>query len=210
MDRDIVHPEIEAYLTALAGESPPVVAEMEQVAAERRFPIVGPLVGRLLALLSRSVGARRVFELGSGFGYSAAWFAEAVGGAGRVVMTETSEQNLRAARDFLGRAGLLDRVEMRHSEALAALAADRGNWDIIFCDIDKEAYPEVPALALPRLCSGGLLIFDNVLWHGRVPDAGLDEATEAVRELNERLFAHPDLTTTIIPIRDGVAISRRA
>lgn len=210
MDRDIVHPEIESYLAALAGESPPVLAQMEKEAAERGFPIVGPLVGRLLSVLTRSVGATRVFELGSGFGYSALWLAEAVGVAGRVVMTETSKQNLAAARGYLDRAGLLDRVEMRQSEALAAIEADAGVWDLIFCDIDKEAYPAVPSLAVPRLRSGGLLIFDNVLWHGRVPDAGLDEATDAVRELNTQLFAHPELTTSIIPIRDGVAVSRKA
>src|SRR5689334_22443974 len=106
----LLAPEVEAYLHTIAPGSDPVLREMEQVGAERKFPLVGPLVGRLLFLLARSIQAETVFEIGSGFGYSGIWFAKALGGAGRVVMTEGDASNVAAARGYFERAGLLDRA----------------------------------------------------------------------------------------------------
>src|SRR6058998_166425 len=107
---DIVNPVIEGYLRRVAPASDEVALEMERLADRRRFPIVGPLVGRLLFLLARSIGAREVFECGSGFGYSAYWFARALPPEGRVVLTEGSPENCASARGFLGRAGLQERI----------------------------------------------------------------------------------------------------
>ncbi len=176
----------------------------------RRFPIVGPLVGRLLFLLARSAGARSVFECGSGFGYSACWFARALPPGGRVVLTDGSADNCAAARDFLDRAGLLDRAFIEQGNALQILNRSPGPFDIIFCDIDKRDYPRVHPLMKPRLRPGGLFVCDNMLWSGRVASSEhQDDNTLGVRELTRLLYADAELETTLLPLRDGVSVSLR-
>ena len=209
----IVTPEIEAYLDALAGPTParePVRAAMERLAAERAFPIVGPHVGRLLAILAGALGARRVLELGSGFGYSAYWFARAVGPGGEVHCTDLDAENRRQALSFLGQAGLADRIRYHLGDALERARGLQGPFDIIFNDVDKEHYPETVELAVGLLRPGGLFITDNTLWKGRVaaPAAG-DLTTAAVLEFNRLVTAHPRLQTVIVPLRDGLAICRK-
>jgi len=205
----IVDPNVERYMHEVTPQRDPVVADMERLASERRFPIVGPLVGRLLYQQARAIEARTVFECGSGFGYSAWWFAHAVGEGGKVILTEGSRENCERARDYLGRAGLLDRVEIREGDGLEILAATAGPVDLIFCDVDKHQYPRVHPLLGPRLRSGGLFICDNMLWFGRVAGPESDPDTEGIRELTRRLYADPSLHTTILPLRDGVSISLR-
>ena len=206
---EIVSPRIEDYLRALYDDGDPVRLEMEALARERRFPIVGPLVGRHLQQLTRSIGARRVFELGSGYGYSALFFARAAGEGGEVHCTDLSPENVRLAESFLSRAGVWPRVVYHQEEATAALARVGGTWDIVYCDVDKEGYPDTVDLAHARLRSGGLFVTDNVLWSGRVLPGEDDgkPATRGVLEFTRRLFAHPGFLTRIDPLRDGVAVA---
>lgn len=205
---NIVDPEIDRYLQQLASPDDPVLREMEVLAAERSFPIVGPQVGRLLFLLARMVSARRVLELGSGFGYSAYWFARAVGPGGDVLLTEQSPENARQARSFLERGGFGDRVRVEVGDALEIIDRAGGGFDIVFNDVDKERYPEVPDKAAAALRPGGLLICDNMLWYGTVldPDPPQD-STRGVRELTRRLFGDGRFETVLLPLRDGVTVS---
>lgn len=205
----IIDPQVESYLHAVTPPRDPVVAEMEKLASERRFPIVGPLVGRLLYQQARAIEARTVFECGSGFGYSAWWFAQAVGERGKVVLTEGSRENCERAADYLGRAGLRDRVEIREGDGLEFLARVTVPVDLIFCDVDKYQYPRIHPLLVERLRPGGLFICDNMLWSGRVAGPEDDPDTQGIRELTRLLYADPDLHTTILPLRDGVSISLR-
>lgn len=206
----IVNPDVEAYLHTLAPTRDGVLAEMEEYGAERGFPLIGPLVGPLLRMLAQSVGARRVFECGSGFGYSAVWFAEAVGPGGEVHLTDGSAENLEMARDFLGRAGLADRCRLHQGDAVTVLRATPGEFDVILVDIDKEGYPASLEVTVEKLRPGGLLVTDNVLWSGRVVEEEPDSATtRAIREYNRMLAAHPLLATVFLPLRDGVAVSRK-
>ncbi len=206
---DIVAKPIDDYLHRVTPARDAVAREMEQLADKRRFPIVGPLVGRLLYLLARSIGARTVFECGSGFGYSAYWFARAVPEGGRVTLTEGKAENCAAARDYLTRAGLLDKVVIKQGNALDLLAGTTGPFDLIFCDIDKRDYPRVYPLLSGRLRGGGLFVCDNMIWSGRVAADDQDEDTRGVRELTRLLYADPGLHTSIVPLRDGVSISLR-
>lgn len=208
---EIVNPRIEDYIADLYRDDDPVRQEMEALARERRFPIVGPLVGRHLQQLALSIGATRVFELGSGYGYSALFFARAVGERGEVHCTDLSEENVRLARGFLGRAGLWERVHYHRREAREALEQVGGTWDIVYNDIDKEAYPETVELAHAHLRKGGFFVTDNTLWSGRVLDGEDDgeDATRGVREFTRRLFEHPGFLTRIDPTRDGVAVALR-
>lgn len=181
-----------------------------QAAGERRgFPIIGPLVGRLCEQLARQVGARRVFELGSGFGYSTQWFARAVGATGRVIHTDNDRGLSQEAATWLRKARLAARVELRVGDALALLAADKRPNDVVFCDIDKEGYPEAWRLARHRVRVGGLIVTDNTLWHGTVTAAPKTEAARGVQEYNALAFADKAFLSTLVPVRDGVTVSLR-
>jgi predicted O-methyltransferase YrrM len=208
---EIVNPEIAEYLRKLYDDADAVRREMEELAARKGFPIVGPLVGRALTLFARAIGAKRVFELGSGFGYSALFFARAVGADGTVHCTDTSDENVRLAKDFLTRAGVDSRVTYHREEATAALRRVGGTWDIIYNDIDKDGYPATVDLAYEHLRPGGLFITDNVLWSGRVLPGQSDRSasTHGVIEFTKRLFGHPGFLTSINPTRDGVAVALR-
>jgi len=202
---------VEEYLADLFPPPDAVLKEMGALGLAREFPIVGPLVGGILEILARSSGALNVLELGSGFGYSAYWFARGLAGPGKIVLTDRSRSNLDEARAFLARGGFPHTFEFDEGDAIARLRRTDGQWDVIFCDIDKQAYPDVVDPAFERLRPGGLLIFDNALRSGRVlPEAGPgDPAIEAVRTLNRRLASHPGLRSTILPVRDGVAVAVR-
>jgi predicted O-methyltransferase YrrM len=205
---DIVDPAVDRYLHELANPRDPVLREMEVVAAERSFPIVGPAVGRLLYFLARTIRARRVIELGSGFGYSAYWFARAVGPDGRVVLTDRDRSRADEAARFLERGGLAERVRVEIGDALEIIDRIGGQFDIVFNDIDKAAYPLVLEKAAAALRPGGLLISDNMLWFGAVLDESSDDAaTRGVRELTRQLYASDEFETVLIPIRDGVTVS---
>jgi predicted O-methyltransferase YrrM len=202
---------LDDYLLSVLPPRDAVLARMEDEAARRHIPIVGPAVGRLLAQLARITGARRVFELGSAIGYSTIWLARAVGPEGRVFYTDGSEENAAEARRNLEEAGVSDRVTVLVGDALTRLAETEGEFDLVFNDVDKEGYPEVLRQAVPRLKAGGLLVTDNVLWDGalRLPACEDDAETAAIREFNRLSYAHPDLEVTIVPLRDGVAVARK-
>src|SRR5262245_61421418 len=129
---EIVNPRIEAYLKQLYDDGDPVRLEMEELAKRKSFPIVGPLVGRELLQLALSIGAKRVFELGSGYGYSALFFARAVGDGGVVHCTDLSAENVALAEQFLTRAGVWERITYHRQDATAALREQGGTWDIVY------------------------------------------------------------------------------
>ncbi len=208
---DLVHPAVNRYLAALAEPSDPVLREMEALGAERDFPIVGPQVGRLLHVLAAATGARRVLELGSGFGYSAMWLAGAVGPDGLVILTEGSPERAREAGAFLGRAGLGERVRIEVGDALEIASRETGPFDLVFNDIDKADYPKVASLASRLLRRGGLLVSDNMLWDGEVLREDPDDAdTRGIRGLTRALYAPEPFFTALVPVRDGVTISVRS
>lgn len=203
----IVNPDIDAYLERLTPAGDEILEEMEEYAKRREFPIVGPLVGRLLFQLTAVSGAKNVLELGSGFGYSAYWFAKAVGGDGSVTFTDASTENARMAADYFDRAGMRERLYILTGDALSVLGESRGGFDIIFNDIDKEYYPLVIDSAYEKLRKGGIFITDNVLWSGKVLTNDVSPATEGVREFTRRLLEHGGFFTSIIPLRDGLSVS---
>ena len=219
---DVLHPSINEYLLEVIPERDEVLTEMEAYARENRFPIVGPLVGRVLHQLVLLTNPTRIFEMGSGFGYSAYWMAKALRQpeAG-IICTDGSQANADRAAGYLTRGGIADRIDYRVGNALEIIDETEGEFDIIYNDIDKDGYPAAFRKAIPRLRSGGLFITDNMLWLGRVvtydtetDTQGLDEeeqwvhnTTVGVRELTRLLYSSPDLFTTIIPLRDGVSVA---
>lgn len=206
----LVAADLDAYILDLIPDRDPVLAEMEAYAAKNDVPIVGPAVATLLEILARSIGASRVFEMGSAIGYSTAFFARAVGRGGQVVYTDGNPANAERASGYLERMELLDRVAIKVGDAVGSLDATTGYFDVIFIDVDKDGYPAALKAAAPRVRRGGYLVADNVLWSGRVTDAGVrDAATEGIRHFNRTLFSLQEFRSVIVPLRDGVAIARR-
>ena len=203
---EILNSKIENYLNGLYGTRHEVLGKMETEANERDFPIVGPLVGKLLYQLARMVNARRVFEMGSGYGYSAFWWALAIEG-GEIHCTEGSESNRERGEAYLKEAGLLHRVKYHVGDALEIIDKVEGKFDIVFIDIDKQKYPAALDKAAGRIKDGGLLVADNVLWSGKVAEKKGDASTEAIKEFNRKLFSRTDFAASIVPVRDGVAVA---
>jgi len=210
-----VAPAVDEYLTQLAAaqHGDDVLDAMEARAREHHFPIVGRTVGRFLELQARTIGARRVMELGSGYGYSAYWFARAVGEDGEVVCTDGSADNARDAEDYLSRAGVWKRIRYHVGDALAGLEREEGEFDIVYCDVDKHGYPDCWRAGRERIRLGGLWICDNTLWSGRAatgePTPNRPGWTEAIREHNDLIANDAHFVSSIVPIRDGVLVALR-
>ena len=213
---DIVNPAVESYMRTLqVRHDEPVLLEMEAEAKANGFPIIDRLVGVTVEVLARSVGARRVFELGSGYGYSAYWFSRAVGPKGEVHCTDGDPANEAKAMAYLGRAGLAEPIRWHAGDAVTHLEATDGEFDVVYDDIDKEGYPDAWNASRDRIRVGGLYICDNVLWSGRV--TGAEEltddrqrsTTEAIVEHNRLIAEDERYLSTIVPTRDGVMVALR-
>ena len=201
--------DLEAYLGQLQRTRDAVLADMEERACAAKFPIIGPLVGRLCQQVAMAVGARDVFEMGSGFGYSTWWFAHAVGEGGRVVHTDLDGKLSAEARGWMDKANLAARVHYEVGDACEIIKKYPGPFDVVFIDVDKHAYPQALELARSRVRIGGYIVCDNALWSGKVllPPSKQDADTRGVVRYNKDAFGAADLLTTIVPIRDGVALS---
>lgn len=183
---------------------------MEAEAEKTGFPIIGPASGYLCYLLARMIGAKRIFELGSGYGYSTAWFAKAVveNGGGEVYHVVWDERLSDQARQHLGSMGYDEIVKYLIGEAVQVLRQTKSPFDLIFNDINKEAYPDSLPVINEKLRPGGVLIIDNMLWGGRIFDQqDKDEATEGVRTFTQLITNDPGWIVSLVPIRDGVIVA---
>jgi predicted O-methyltransferase YrrM len=207
---DIVNAQVEDYMRSrLDRFDEPVLLEMEAEGRERGFPIIGRLCGVALELHARAIGARRVFELGSGFGYSAYWFSRAVGAEGEVHGTDGDPENEPKALDYLTRAGLADPLRWHVGDALTSFGAVDGEFDVVFCDIDKPGYPDAWRAASDRIRVGGLYICDNTIGYGRGTVLDDGEGPEAIREHNALIAADARYLSSIDPTREGVLTALR-
>ncbi len=202
--------DVQEYLQKLV---PPRSAEMERMeahAARTGFPIVGPVAGYFCYQTARMIKATSIFEMGSGYGYSTAWFARAVAenGGGAVHHVVWDEALSRRARAHLDELGYEDVVTYHVAEAVETLQGVPGPFDLIFIDIVKTMYPDALPIIEEKLRSGGVLIADNVLWSGRVLDpAHASASTEAILAFTERLVEDPGWIVSVVPIRDGLAVA---
>jgi caffeoyl-CoA O-methyltransferase len=207
---ELIAAEIKEYLDALVPPRPAEMQAMEQYAREHNFPIIGPAAGHFCYQVARMVAARRIFELGSGYGYSTAWFAKAVqeNGGGQVHHVVWDEALSQRARRHLAALGYGDIVRYTVGEAVEALSQSEGPFDLIFNDIDKEAYPASLPIIAAKLRPGGVLIIDNMLWSGRIFDQNdQSAATQGVRNFTRQITTDPDWISSLIPIRDGLIVA---
>jgi len=202
----ITDKDVERYMYGLLPKRDEVLSEIEREAEKRDIPIIGPAVARVLYQYARMIGARRVFEMGSSIGYSTIWLARAVGDGGTVYYSDGSKENANEARGYFERAGVADRIQVLTGDSMQMLDSVDGEFDLIFNDVDKHQYPDAFRKAAPRIRPGGLFITDNALWYGRVAREDTDRDTEGVREHNRLAYSSEELYTTILPIRDGLAV----
>jgi len=210
MDMTLLSPKVEMYLDQLVPARSSELQAMEAYAEKTGFPIIGPATGYLCYLVTRMITARRVFELGSGFGYSTAWFAKAVveNGGGEVYHAVWDEDLSQRARKHLAALGYEAIVRFHVGEAVQALREAEGPFDLIFNDINKEAYADSLPVIAEKLRPGGVLMIDNMLWHGRIFDADdKTPATEGVRKLTQLLTQDPGWIASLVPVRDGVMVA---
>jgi caffeoyl-CoA O-methyltransferase len=213
---DIVNPQVETYMSSLqeGHDDDPVLLEMEEYGREQGFPIVGRLVGVILEVLARAVGARRVFELGSGYGYSAYWFARAVGPGGEVHLTDANPENEPRAVDYLARAGVGAPIRFHVGDAVTSLERAEGEFDVVFTDIDKIDYPAAWSAAGDRIRPGGLYLCDNAIQAGPMSVIDVEGSprpdwARAVQEHNQAVARDERFLTTLLPVRDGVLVALR-
>jgi len=205
----ILNPNVARYIETLSTERDPLESVLAKHANTRDFPLIGKTSGRWLELLTCMIGGKRVFEFGSGFGFSAFYFARAVGESGHVIGSDFDAHELDDFKTLYGDHPYKSRIDIQIGSAFDIFDATDGVFDVVLIDIDKEDYPQALECALPRVRKGGLIMADNVLWGGRTasePEAG-DTATPALQQFNHTLHNHPKLLTGVIPAGDGLSVS---
>jgi len=205
----ITDARVEKYFYGLLPARDAVLKEMEALARKNDIPIVGPAVGRLLAMLVMISGAKRIFEMGSAIGYSTIWLARAAGRGAEIFYTDGNPANAEKACAYFRRAGVAGKIRVRVGDSLKLLRRTPGRFDLIFMDVDKHQYPAGLRIALPRLRSGGLFVTDNTLWSGRVTRKAKDAATRGIQEFNRRTYHSKALFPVLIPLRDGVTVCQK-
>ena len=221
---DIVDPTVSAYIERTLGPSPHPLPHMEERARREAFPIIGSQVGRIIALLTASLGARRILEPGNphpgpGQPGPVKRSPQAAGpgptaARAEIHCTDTDPTLAESAASYFEQAGISRYIEFHVTGALELAAHllenDAEPFDIVFNDVDKEDYPRVPELAHRLLRDGGLLISDNTLWYGLVADrTTADLSTTAIQTYNKSMAEHPSYRTVILPVRDGVTVSQK-
>jgi caffeoyl-CoA O-methyltransferase len=210
-ESDILRTPQQHYLDRMLPPRDPLMREMEELAHAEDVPITDPEVGRLLAVLARSLGARSILEIGTAIGYGTLWLARGAPEA-RVATIDLDPGQLARARAYLERGGVLDRVDLIEGAALDVLPRLPGPFDLVFVDAVKEEYRRYLDLTLPKLRVGGLLVFDNLLWAGHVaepPEDEEDPRADALRAFNGYLMMHPQLSSVLIPLGDGVGLATK-
>ena len=209
----IVPDAVERYLSSLNRSVDGLLQAIAREGEQADLPLIDAQVGALLRVLALAVGATRILEIGTATGYSGIWLAGALPASGLLLTMESNAERAEIARQNFARAGLSDRVRVIVGDARRTLAKVSGPFDLIFQDGDKPLYVRLLDRLVELLRPGGLLVTDNVLWDGEVvpgfvrsPLRNLDD-TQAIADYNERLNAHPRLTTATIPLRDGLAIT---
>ncbi|HEX7998100.1 MAG TPA: O-methyltransferase [Pyrinomonadaceae bacterium] len=205
----IIRREQAEYLEKLLPANKGLLAEMEEYAAEHRVPIADREVALFLEITARAMKARRVLEIGMAIGYAVIHLAQGMLDDGLVVTIEPSEEMISRAGDFIGRAGLQNRVRIERGYALDVIPNLKETFDLIYLDAMKEEYTGYLDLSLPLLREGGVVIADNVLWGGQVAGEIRSEdqivSTEALREFNRHFVNHPQLRAEILSFGDGIA-----
>jgi caffeoyl-CoA O-methyltransferase len=208
----IVNEDVERYAVEHSTPDPELFRRLEEeTRATTTAPqmMVGPLEGPLLGWLVALSGARSILEIGTFTGYSSISMALNLPEDGRIVSLDVNEETTAVARRYAEEAGVADRIDYRVGPALELLEGLEGPFDLVFVDADKESYVDYYENVLPKLSERGFIVADNVLWSGRVVEAGGDESTEAIKRFNDHVAADDRVECLLLTIRDGMTLIRR-
>ncbi|EFW91520.1 O-methyltransferase family 3 [Haladaptatus paucihalophilus DX253] len=215
---EILPDETKRFLRAAIADPDETLQEMEERGED--FPTVGRDVGQFLRVLAYAVDAERIFEFGSGFGYSAYWFAEALPEDGEIVLTEFDDDELREARDYLERGGFADRAVFENGDANEIVERHDGPFDVVLIDHNKDGYPEAWDAIREKVAPGGVVIADNAMVSGiqdfdailaamEGEDPEMDAETRGIAEYLLAVRDDPDFETSVVPLGEGIAVSYR-
>lgn len=216
---DVVPEEIGRFARSIGPRPDAVIEEMDEQAEREEFPTVGPAVGGWLQLIASLVDAERVFEFGSGFGYSAYWFARALPADGEVVLTEVDADELDQARDYLARGGYAARARFEHGDAIETVESYDGPFDVVLVDNEKHRYIEAFEAVRGKLAPGGVVVADNAMTAGVIDfgalldyreggDPEMDEHTRGIADYLDHVTTADGFETALLPLGEGVAVSR--
>ena len=189
----------------------PILEELKQRTIETTDApqmMVGNLEGKFLQLICALSNAKNVIEVGTFTGYSTLCLADAVGDDGHIITIDSNENTSRVAQEFIARAGFQNRVTFAIGEAMDVLNSIDHVVDLAFIDADKISYDSYYETLLPHIKPAGFLIFDNMLWNGRVlhPQTADDKALDA---LNKKLTNDSRVENFLIPLRDGIQVVQK-
>lgn len=208
---DFIDPEIEDYAHAHTTPESELVAELIEASRqdlEHIDMLSGRVVGRFLAMMVRTSGAKRVLEVGTFSGFSALSMAEALPADGKLITCEYNERYEKLARSFFEKSEHGHKIELRMGPALETIAELEETFDLVFLDADKINYPNYFEAILPKMKRGGLMIIDNVLWSGAVLDPD-DEKSAAIDRLNRMLVVDERVEEVMLTVRDGITLVRK-
>lgn len=218
---DVLPEESERFVRAVGPQPDETLEEMDEYARENGFPHVGPEVGGWLAMLVRMVDARRVFEFGSGYGYSAYWFARALPADGDVVLTEVDEDELDMAREYMDRGGFADLATFEHGDAVETVERYDGPFDAVLIDVRKDQYPDAFDAVRQKVTPGGVIVADNAMTadpiqfekllavqEGEDP-TDVNDHTRGIAAYLDAVRAAPEFETAVMPVGEGIAVSHR-
>lgn len=212
---DFIAPAIEAYCELHSESEPTLLAELNRFTHERVLMprmLSGHLQGRVLATLSRMIKPKKILEIGAYTGYSALCLAEGLPPEGQLVSLEINEEAEPTIRSFWDRSPYAAQMKLIIGRALDIMPDLEKDWDLIFIDADKAAYPQYLTLAVEMLKVGGWLMADNTLWSGKVAHPELypkDKDLKTMLSFNEALNNHPQLKAVMLPIRDGLSVAEK-
>ncbi|WP_137286090.1 O-methyltransferase [Halorussus salinisoli] len=218
---DLLPEETRRFVSAMVPDRDDTLREMEAHGEEIGFPTVGPEVGGFLRLVARMVEAERIFEFGSGFGYSAYWFAEALPEDGEIVLTEHDADELDDAREFLERGGYADRAVFEEGDALETVERHDGPFDVVLVDCHKDGYPDAFDAVREKVAEGGVVVADNAMESGiqdfetilEILEGGdphdVDDQSRGIADYLLAVRDDPAFETVAIPLGEGIAVSFR-
>jgi predicted O-methyltransferase YrrM len=214
-------PDITAQFARTVGTDPdPIIAEMDERTATEEFPTVGPAMGGWLRLLARAVDAARVFEFGSGFGYSAYWMAPALPADGTVVLTERDAALLSDAREYFARGGYTECARFEQGDAIETVEHYAGPFDLVLIDNEKARYAEAFDAVRDNVRPGGLVVADNAIEAGPIDfgdirallageSVAASAASEGVVEYLRTVRSDDAFETSLLPVGEGATVSIR-
>lgn len=209
MDKIILSTQLD-YISSFRKKTDTLIEEMETFAKEHNVPILSWQSAEFLEQLVLMKNPRRVLELGTAIGYSTIRVARNLKGKSVIHSIEKSADNIAVAKDFIAKSGMMSKIKVLEGDAVNVMPQLKKKYDIIFLDADKEDYKRLFDYSLVLLRKGGIMVVDNLLWHGyaastRVPSQ-YRESTRHIREFNLLFMNQPNLKTSIIPIGDGFGI----